>query len=112
MPPVHTYHRRESPTQTPTVAKLQEESMEIWGTPPRNIFQSNIPKVQAYEGSLPADARGIEFTTDIEPDSGTPPGIACWSNDPDNPREGVRVEERDGKTYLIIKVLSIVNRQT
>jgi hypothetical protein len=103
LPSVHTYHRRESPTQTPEVARLQEESLEIWGTPPKNINQSDIPKVQAYEGPLPADARGIEFTTDIGPDPCTPPKLAFWSG----PRPGVKVEGG----YAKLKVLTIINRQ-
>lgn len=85
--------------------------MEIWGTSPKNFYQSNLPKVQAYEGSLPADVRGIEFTTDIEPDPGMPPGRACWSYDSDRPRKGVRIEEKVDKKYCVIKVLTIENRQ-
>lgn len=111
VPAEKTYHRRESPTQTPADAALQEASMEIWGSPPQNIYQSDIPKVQAYCGPLPTGVRGIEFTTDIEPDPGSPPGRASWSYDPDHPRTGVRLTEKNEKTYLIIKVLSIANHQ-
>jgi hypothetical protein len=94
---VRTYHRLESPTQTPMIAKLQENNMEIWGSPPHNTYQSDIPKVKAYEGSLPKGVRGIEFTTDIEPDSGTPPGKGvCWSD----LQKGVKIEEKeDGRIY-------------
>ncbi|NJM76075.1 MAG: hypothetical protein HC852_10125 [Acaryochloridaceae cyanobacterium RU_4_10] len=109
MSQIRIYHRLESPTQTPAIAQLQKKSMELWGSPPHNTYQSDIPKVKAYEGSLPKRARGIEFTTDIEPDSGTPPGKGvCWSN----LQKGVRIAEKeDGRTYAIIKVLTLVNHQ-
>jgi hypothetical protein len=83
--------------------------MEIWGSPPQNSYQSDIPKVKAYEGSLPKGERGIEFSTDVEPDPGMPPGKGiCWSG----LRAGVRVEEKeDGRIYAIIKVLTFVNQQ-
>jgi hypothetical protein len=106
---VRTYHRLENEhTQTPEIAKLQEKSMEIWVLPLTNINQSHIPKVKAFNGSLPVSERGIEFTTDVEPDLGSPPGRSYWSG----PREGVRVEEKeDGRIYAIIEVLDIINCQ-
>lgn len=97
-----TYHRIESPTQTSEDAKRQEESKEIWGRPARG---SDTPKVKAYVGKLPANARGVEFTTDVEPDPSTPPGHAFWSG----PQSGVRVHE--SSEFVILKVLTIVNRQ-
>ena len=42
-------------------------SGEIWGTPPRGIFKSDIPKVKAYDGELPPDETGIEFETEVKP---------------------------------------------
>lgn len=100
-----TYHRIESPTQTPGVAKRQEESKEVWGRPARG---SDTPKVKAYVGKLPANARGIEFTTDIEPDPSTPPGHAYWSIS--QPGMEVCVDE-NGEEFAILKVLTIENRQ-
>lgn len=82
------YHRRDSPTQTPDVARQQEQSGELWGRP---SITSDIPKVKAYDGPLPDGVRGIEFTTDVEPDPGCPPGRPEWSGNP-NPRPGVVVE--------------------
>ena len=70
------YHRVESPTQTSADAQLQKASGEIWGKAPRF---SLIPKVKAYIGPLPAGQRGIEFSTDVPPDIGCPPGQAFWS---------------------------------
>lgn len=95
-----TYHRLESPTQTAEDARKQETSKEIWGKPPRG---SEIAKVKAYEGPLPKEKRGVEFVTDIEPDSGSPPGHAYWS--------GVRVGVRLEGDFAILKVSSIINRQ-
>ncbi|WP_299416116.1 hypothetical protein [Acaryochloris sp. IP29b_bin.148] len=54
-------------------------------------------------GSLPTGARGIEFTTDIERDPGSPPGHAYWSG----PRTGVKLQG----DFAIPKVLTIINRQ-
>jgi hypothetical protein len=90
-----TYHRLDSPTQTPFDAIKQVESQEIWGKTPRTGY---LPKVQAYLGSLPSDVRGIEFTTDIEPDPGCPPRQAFWSGE----REGVRLEDGFAKIAVTI----------
>jgi hypothetical protein len=78
------YHRLESPTQTPADSRAQQTSGELWGRPSRF---STIAKVKAYEGPLPRGDRGIEFSTDVAPDPGCPPGQAFWSAS--NP--GVRV---------------------
>jgi hypothetical protein len=103
VPQIYTYYRLESPSQTSETAERQQNTLEIWGSPPRNMYQSDIPKVKAYEGKLPEGKRGIEFTTDIMPDSGCRPGEPVWSG----PRMGVTVE--DG--YAKIKVLTIANYQ-
>ena len=55
---------------------------EIWGLPPRGIFKSDIPKVKAYDGELPPDETGIEFETEVKPDSGHVPGKPTWSAKP------------------------------
>ena len=74
------------------------QSEEIWGMAPKNIFQSDIPKVKAYDGKLPPGAMGIEFETDVRPDSGHVPGKPTWSAKPK--RAGI---ESDGD-YAKIKV--------
>ena len=95
-----TFHRLESPTQTPADARRQEQSGELWGRPARG---SRIPKVKAYIGPLPSGRRGIEFDTDVPPDPGSPPGHAVWSG----PRDGVTVEEE----YARIRVRVVRNAQ-
>ncbi len=37
-----------------------------------------IPAVQAYAAPLPPGQKGIEFTTVVAPDPGSPPGLAYW----------------------------------
>jgi hypothetical protein len=97
---VQQYHRIESPTQTSEHAIQQTSSQEIWGKPARG---SEVPKVKAYCGPLPIGKRGIEFTTDIEPDAGVPPGYAFWSG----PREGIVL--KDG--FAILKAIGVINHQ-
>jgi hypothetical protein len=63
-------------------------SSEVWGSPPRNIFASNIPKVKAWAGRLPVGTVGYEFQTTVVPDVGIPPGRAYWSG----VRPGVQVD--------------------
>jgi hypothetical protein len=58
------------------------DSGEIWGMTPRGIFQSDIPKVKAYDGELPSGQTGIEFETEVKPDSGHVPGKPTWSVKP------------------------------
>lgn len=97
------YHRIQSrqPNDVET-ARMQIASQELWGGPSRGFFQSDIPKVKAYLNNLPQGkdgmliSSGIEFTTTVEPDRCTRPGLLYWSGE----REGVRTE--DG--YAKIKV--------
>jgi hypothetical protein len=89
------YHRIASPTQTANDAKEQMKSQEMWGGIPR---YGSEPKVQAYTGSLPEGADGIEFTTESVPDPGCPPGQAFWSGE----REGVRVENDFAKIPIAV----------
>jgi hypothetical protein len=58
--------------------ELASTTGKLGGHPARNVFQSRIAKVKAWIGRLPADEIGIEFTTMVPPDSGSPPGIAYW----------------------------------
>ena len=97
----HIYHRLESPTQTPQDAALQQSSGEIWGRP---SIWSTIPKVKAYRGPLPSNARGIEFFTAVEPDAGSSPRHPEWSG----PRPGVRIRGE----FAVIRVIVTKNTQT
>jgi hypothetical protein len=102
---VSLYHRKESSNQTAEIAKLQEDSLEIHGKKDTNNFAGGIPKVKAYYGSLPDSERGIEFTTDIEPDLGSNPKLPNWSGE----RLGVFLSE--DKETAILKVLTVSNYQ-
>jgi hypothetical protein len=55
------------------------------------------PTVRAYRGSLPSGARGVEFTTEVFPNSPYGP-IARWSG----PRPGVWVEEEFAKIRVLV----------
>ncbi len=96
------YHRWKSDSQTAEDARKQIASQEMWGGPTRNYMPSDLPRVKAYTDELPVirnlgiKRAGIEFTTEVTPDSSTRPGLAYWSGE----REGVRNE--DG--YAKIKV--------
>jgi len=94
------FHRIESPTQSVADAARQEATGEIWGRAPRWGFR---PKVKAFQGPIPTGMRGIEFETEIAPDTGCPPGLALWSG----PRVGVVVEG----DYARIKVRVTKNTQ-
>lgn len=82
------FFRLASDTQTAAIAALQLESGEIWGRRNAHTYQAIRPSVDAYIGSLPDGAEGIEFQTEIEPDPGSPPGRARWTG----PRDGVVVD--------------------
>jgi hypothetical protein len=98
------YHRKKTHDgQTVETARMQIESQEIWGGCPHNYFQSDIPKVKAFPGELPANCEGIEFETDIEPDPGSPPGVVYWSGD----RIGVQTDG-DMAKLLDIKIVKVV----
>jgi hypothetical protein len=71
------YHRRIDP---PDLIEKIAKTGELKGSWPRNIFQSDIPKVKAFKGPLPKDTRGFEFETDVPPDAGCPPDQAYWSD--------------------------------
>ena len=70
---------------TPEVVRHILATGELWGTKPGNYFRSDTPKVKAYQGKLPDGAKGIEFETDIAPDTGSVPGQPVWSNAPARP---------------------------
>lgn len=58
--------RKESPTQTSAVARLQVSSGEIWGRAHRQNGLFEV--VQAYPRPLHPGDRGIDFTTSLAPD--------------------------------------------
>lgn len=89
------FHRLQSPTQSDDVAALQVASREMWGRPRQ---YSDIPQVQAYTGTLPDKALGLEFTTTVPPDVGTAPGHARWTG----PRQGVTVQDGFAKIKVDI----------
>lgn len=89
------YHRLESPTQSPAIARIQEQNGEIWGRPPYN---GNIPAVQAYVGPLPEGARGIEFRTNVPPNRGSHPRNPYWIG----PRSGVEVDDEFAKIKVVV----------
>jgi hypothetical protein len=93
-----TYHRLRSSTQTDDMAERQVESGEVWGRTPR---WGNAPKVQAYVGPLPSGRAGIEFTTDVEPDSYGLPHEASWSG----PRPGVEVDGEFAKIRVSVTTM-------
>jgi hypothetical protein len=99
------YHRKQSPSQTPSVAAEQQRSGEIWGSRNRAVSGGESPflSVDAYVGPLGKGEKGIEFTTDVPPDGKTPPNQARWTG----PRDGVIVEGE----YAKIKVKVTRNTQ-
>jgi hypothetical protein len=103
--PQDPFHRRENgTTQTTTVAKMQEASREIWGLPARG---SAKPSVKAYPGKLP-NCRGVEFTTDLEPQPGSAPNEARWYW---QWTPGVQLRQKGGNDYACIGVTSFTNCQ-
>jgi RHS repeat-associated protein len=80
--PFHHFAKSEE-----TVKKIQN-SGELWGAPPRNIYASDIPAVKAFYGPLPEGQLGVEFMTQVAPDAGGGfLGSAKWTG----PRDGVTV---------------------
>lgn len=100
------FHRLESPTQTAATAKQQVASREIWGAPAR--LNGLFPCVKAYRGPIPANTRGIEFTTPIAPDANSSTPIEFRWYYPQTP--GVERRSRDGIDYASIPA-KVDNRQ-
>jgi len=71
------FHRRCEPRPDEIHEVLA--SGELWGRARRNFFAGLIPAVKAWDGPLPADAIGVEFYTDVEPDPWSVPGWPEWS---------------------------------
>jgi hypothetical protein len=70
------YHR---PGDAPALIDTIRKSGELMGGVARNYFQSHIPKVKAFDGSLAASDHGFEFTTAVPPDPGHVPDKPTWS---------------------------------
>jgi hypothetical protein len=97
---VQVYHRVQSDSQTPSVAAQQQSSGEVWGSYNRDMMggRSPFPSVDAFPGPLPEGERGIEFTTDVPRDNGTPSRVVRWTG----PRAGVIVEGDYAKISVVI----------
>jgi hypothetical protein len=102
---VQVYHRVQSASQTPSLAAQQQRTGEIWGSYNRDMMggRSPFPSVDAFPGPLPEGEKGIEFTTEVPRDSGTPSRVARWTG----PRVGVIVEG----DYARIRVAITKNTQ-
>src|SRR4051812_2769551 len=88
--PIGPFCRWETETQTREVARMQEESGEVWGRTPRGGFE---PTVQAYIGPL-KNRRGIEFITEIAPHPNASPFEARWYL---TQTPGVQPRQKDGE---------------
>lgn len=99
-----SYHRKESTTQTVEIAKLQEESLEVWGKEPKGSY---FPTVQAYKRYLPKDERGIEFDSHVEPNPDGHPHRASWSGE----RPGILKRKDEKGEYVAIEVIAFKNLQ-
>jgi hypothetical protein len=103
------FHRLESPTQTVADAKLQQSSNEIWGKPPANTAQSNLPCVKAYRNNLPSGQRGVDFDTPVGPTpGGGSPLDARWY---DGTAGVLRRTDPAGTVFAAIPVSRFVNGQ-
>ena len=87
------FHRRNDPIEN--IEKIKE-SGELRGNPPTNVFASDIPKVQAFDGPLSPGQKGFEFTTPSIPDKGSVPGRPDFSGNNFNPT----VETRNGQAVI------------
>ena len=79
---------------------------ELKGHPPKNVFRSDIPKVQAHDGPIPEGAVGFEFTTTATPSPGPPGGglMSGTSFAPGNP--GVK-KLSDNTVKIDVKVTKV-----
>lgn len=88
------YHRHEP---DPIRAAAIEATGVLWGFEDRG---SDIPSVDAWEGSLPDGLDGVEFETDVPPDRGGRPRWARWIG----PRPGVHWNEYEGRMEIHVRV--------
>jgi hypothetical protein len=97
------FHRRCEPR--PEEVEKVVSSGEVWGRPRRNFFAGLIPAVKAWDGPLPAEAIGVEFYTDVEPDPWSVPGWPEWTEG----RAGVIVLEA-GELVAIRVVVTMTRK--
>lgn len=71
------FHRRSE--SKPEDNELICSTGQLWGRPRRNFFAGLIPAVKAWDGPLPDGAIGVEFYTDVAPDSWSVPGWPEWT---------------------------------
>lgn len=90
------FHRLASPTQTDEMASLQEAEGRIYGSSGRFTLG---PAVQAYQGPLPPNAVGVEFTTSVPPSLKTD-FHATWYRS----QNGVPISTRRGEDYFAVPV--------
>jgi hypothetical protein len=102
--PAQTFHRRESTTQTPEVARLQQESGELHGDIPQNGIETTP---QAFKGPLKEGQRGIEFTTTADASGNPPKGFQNFRG-----ADVERFERADGKEMAKINIEVTKNTQT
>ena len=76
------------------------ETGKVGGRP---AWHSDIPKVKAFVGPLPPGRSGIEFTTEIVPDEGCPPGHAYWSEG----RTGIEVLETNELVAIAVTMIKV-----
>lgn len=98
------YSRRETKTQTSADAVLQCATMEVWGKIAQN---GATPVVQAYKTELPKEWRGIEFSTNVAPESNTGPLHARWYLG----KPGVQRRIKNNDVYACISITNIKNLQ-
>jgi hypothetical protein len=80
---------------------MQVASQEIWGTVAR---WGSVPTVKAYHGTLPAGARGVEFTTQVPPRRNSHPTLEEWP-------EGYPGVRTMGNGYVAIDANVYLNTQ-
>jgi len=90
-------------TQTDEDARKIVESSVLRGYAPQG---SDVPTVPAWPGTIPAGEYGLEFETDVSPDSRSAPGVPIWGAC----SPGVRVgsDERGPYAEITIKVTRVV----
>lgn len=95
------YRARNPRTQTDEDARKIVESSVLRGYAPQG---SDVPTVPAWPGTIPAGEYGLEFETDVSPDSRSAPGVPIWGAC----SPGVRCLLPRRAGWLTIKVTRVV----
>lgn len=78
-----------------------KSSQELFGNAPTNFYKSDIAKVKAYRGELPAGKQGFEFYSPVKPNGGGMDGRALWFS----PNPGVKfVQEKAVIRCVVTKI--------